>query len=185
MNTFYPASGNELEWKDAQFRLEAYLRALHLTDSAQTDQILQTALQQAAIKHAQNPAESPTVLALNEARDLLECWFEKIVPSAERSFVTGLVSWHAIGGFERWPAGFMAEPVPRDLQRAFVTCGVRAAPDLRVSRMVPQPFDHVLTDLNLPTALGQLTKDLSPSLVARAIGFVLSAFTVLWGNRMR
>ncbi len=51
--------------------------------------------------------------------------------------------------------------------------------------MVPQPFDSPLGDLNLPSALGVLTKDLSPSLVAKVAAFILSGIAFLSGNRMR
>ena len=103
-----------------------------------------------------------------------------------RGAATGLVSCLAIDGFEKWPAAFLAEQVPADFRRALQKSAVRAAPDLSLSRMVPQPFESPLSDLNLPTALAQLTKDMSPSLVARVIAFIFSGFAIWWsGNRMR
>src|SRR5580698_3707791 len=153
MNTVYPPTGSESEWKEAHARVEAYLTALHLINQEQRERIISTVLQQAALKHAQNPGESPMVLAMNETRELLDQWFEKIIPSRERASVTGLVSLFAIDATTRWPAAFLADEVPADFQRFLRGCEVNAAPDLSVSRMVPQPFETPLSDLNLPTAL--------------------------------
>jgi len=90
-----------------------------------------------------------------------------------------------IDATQKWPAAFLAEEIPLDFQRALRHCEVNAAPDLKVSRMVPQPFESPLSDINLPTALGELTKNLSPSIVARAIALVVSGLAFLSGNRMR
>jgi len=185
MNSVYPTTGFESEWKAAHDRLEAYVMALCLTNQEQRERIISTVLRQAALKHAQNPGESPMVLAMNEIHELLDQWFAKIIPSRERVSVTGLISLFAIDATKRWPGAFLADEVPADFQRTLRACEVNAAPGLSVSRMVPQPFETALSDINLPTALGQLTKDLPPSLVTKVIAFVLSGFTIWSGNRLR
>ncbi len=185
MNMFHPITGTKSEWSEARSRLDAYLLALHLVAAAQRERILQGVLQQAATKHAQNPLESPTVLVMNEIRDRLEQWFEKMLKSRERASVTGLISLAAMEESNRWPAVFMAEQVPAAFQRDLLACEVRAAPHLRVSSMVPQPFDPVGDISSLPSALGELTKNLTPSFVAKTVVFILSGISVWWSNRLR
>jgi len=185
MNSFCPTNGSEPEWNEARDRVEAFLRALHLYDVEQQQRIVSLVLQRAALKQAQNPGESPTGLAMREIRDLSEEWFQKVAEPAERASATGLVSLFALDATKKWPHHFLAENVPVELRQSLQRCEVRAAPDLKVSRMVPQPFDSPLGDLTIPTALGQLTKDLSPSLVAKVVAFVLSGFTLWSGNRLR
>ena len=185
MNPFSPSNGIESDWKEARLRLETYLRALNLTDPEQEGRIIQVVLQQAASKSAENLEENPTVLTMNAMHELLENWFVRIAPPSERTGGQGFVSLFAIEARDKWPAIFLAEEVPTDFKQTLSECEVRAAPDLRVSRMVPQPFESPLGDLNLPSALGQLTKDLSPSLVAKVVAFIVSGLTLWTGNRMR
>ena len=106
MNSFCPTSGSEAEWKEARARLEAYLRALHLANEEQQERIISVVLQQAAVKHAQNPVESPTALAMNEIRDISEQWFAKLSESGERKCTMGFVLLFATDATKKWPAAF-------------------------------------------------------------------------------
>jgi hypothetical protein len=185
MNNFSPMKDIESEWKEARYRLEIYLRTLHLTDPQQQERIIHVVLQRAAGKYAENADQHPTALVMKEMHDLSEQWLAKITQPSERMADRGLVSLFAIDAGEKWPVVFLAEEVPADFKQTLQQCEVRAAPDLRVSRMVPQPFESPLGDMNLPSALGQLTKDLSPSLVAKVAAVILSGIAFLSGNRMR
>lgn len=180
---FSPTSAIESDWKEARSQLKAYLLALHLTDSEQQERIIAAVIQQAAIKFAQNPAANPTVLAMNEFHAISEQWFGKILASDGRDAALGLLSCFALDTTRKWPALFLADEIPAHFQHAVLACEVRSAPALKVSSMVPLPFDNTLQDaMSLPTALGELTKNLSPSLAAKAAAFVLSAFTLLTGK---
>jgi hypothetical protein len=185
MNSFSPENDVEPEWREARCRVEAYLRALDFSDCEQQQRIISVVLQRAVAKHAQTPGESPTVLAMNEICDLLEQWFQKVMQPPGHASATGFAPLFAIDATQKWPAAFLADEVPADFRQILRECEVRAAPDLRVSRMVPQPFDSPLGDMNLPGALGQLTKDLSPSLVAKVTAFIVSGIAFLSGNRLR
>ena len=185
MNSFSQTNGIESEWKEARFRLETYLRALHLAGQEQQERIIQAALQRAGSKHAGNPGESPTALVMNEMCELSEQWFVKVVPPSGRTAGQGFASLFAMDAGKKWPGVFLADEVPANFKQTLRECEVRATPDLKVSRMVPQPFESPLGDMNLPSALGQLTKDLSPSFVAKAVALILSGFAFLSGNRLR
>ena len=141
MKTFSPQTGSETEWNAAYYRLEDYLRALHVVNKVQQSQIILGLLQTAAIKHAQNPGQSPTALAMEEAYAAMDRWLGKIFQPQKSVSGAGLVSLLITDAVEKWPTAFMADDVPPDLQRAMQESDVRAGPDLRVSNMVPRPID--------------------------------------------
>src|SRR5579863_4209166 len=151
MNSFPPENDVEPEWREARWRVEAYLRALALSDGEQQQRITSVVLKRAAAKHAQSPGESPTVLAMNETCDLLQQWFQKVIQPSGHASATGFAPLFAIDAAQKWPAAFLAEEVPADFRQVLQECEVRAAPDLKVSRMVPQPFENPLGDINLPS----------------------------------
>lgn len=185
MNDHHPINGHDEEWSDAEWRVRAYLLALGVTRRGQQDRVVATILERARAELADHPGESPVALAMKEIRVLSEEWFARLLPGRERPAAAGLVQLDAVNAAPNWPDVLLAGELPADIRRALSGWEVSAAPDLKVSRMVPQPFESPLSDLNLPTALEELTKNLSPSLVSRALALVLSGLALLVGNRMR
>jgi hypothetical protein len=171
----------EPEWEEARYRLQAYLRALQLTNPEQQERIISRVLRVAGAKQAEQPGTWPTSLAMNEVRELSERWFGKLLATQERASITGMVALFALDAPKKWPAVFLAEEIPEDFQRAVRECAARAAPDLKVSSMVPQPFENPLPDVNLPRPLVELTKDLVP-LATKLFTLLFSIWT---GNRLR
>ena len=179
----HSTSAIEPDWSEARAQLKAYLLALHLKDPEQQERIIAAVLKQAATKFGQDPAANPTVLAMTEFHGITERWFGKIQAAEGRVAATGLLSCLALDATKKWPGLFLADEIPAHFQQDLLACEVRAAPALKVSSMVPLPFDNTLQDaMSLPNALGELTKNLSPSLVAKVAAFVLSAFTLLTGK---
>ncbi len=167
-----PQSATETERNEARARLRAYLRALQVADEEQQERIVANILQRAVMRREASPGESLTALAMDEVRQLSEQWFGILLAGHERIAVTGLVSLFAIDAAEKWPSAFLADEIPADFYRALRECDVRAAPDLQVSRMVPQPFANPLEEaIKLPSPLGALAKDLAP--------FVSKVFTTV------
>ena len=151
MKTFFPQTGTEAEWNAAYYRLEDYLRALHVVNKVQQSQIILGLLQTAAVKHRQNPDRSPTALAMEETYAAMDRWLGKILQSPETVSGAGLISLLITDAVEKWPTAFMADDVPADLQEAMQESDVRAGPDLRVSSMVPRPIDpSPLLEVMLP-----------------------------------
>jgi hypothetical protein len=176
MNNIFPKTGSELEWAAAGRRLEDYLRALQVFDRGQQNQIILRVLERAAGKQAANPTLCPTVLAMEEIRAAMDQWFEQIFSSRDRASVRGFIALLAIDAPNKWPAAFLAENVPSDFRCAMLQSEIRAAPDLRVSNMVPQPFANPLRDgINWPDAGGRLARRLPP-LVMKGTTAVLSLF---------
>lgn len=176
--------GNTDEWNDAATRVRTYLQALQITNQEQQDRIIAVAMQCAALKQA-GSHESLMTLAMAEIHDLCELWFEKHLAGQERAGITGFVALSAMDATGHWPAVFLADEIPPELQRALQECDVRAVPGLKVSRMVPQPFENPLQEvINLPSPLGQLSKE-RLSLVAKFSAFVISFFSIWTGHRLR
>ncbi len=160
MKTFFPKTGSELEWSNACSRVEEYLRALRAGNEEQREQIILRVLERAADKHAENPGLCPTTLAMDEIRADMDRWFKQNLSPDEQAAVPGLISLLAFNALEKWPAVFLAEDIPADFQRRLRESQVRAAPDLKVSSMVPQPFVHPLrAAIQLPVVLGKLAAD--------------------------
>ena len=184
MNDFQSVFKLETEWDEAHSRVREYLQALGVTEVQQQDRIILLVLQAARRKHEENPAASPTMLAMHELRHLSDDWFAKVLGACERPASSGLVSWFATNAAGKWPAAFLANESPADLDRALRECEVRAAPGLQVASMVPQPFPNPLQDaLNLLPTLGKLRKSLP--LMAKASALLLSCFSLWPGNRLR
>ena len=168
------------EWKEAHSRVKAYLQALQVANQEQQDHIVSIVLDRAAVKREENPGLSLTALAMDEIRSLSEHWFGNLLATRERAAVRGVVSLLAIGATEKWPSVFLAENVPSDFRSAITQCDVRGAPDLKVSRMVPQPFGHPLQD----SSLRGLVREFAP-LITEVLAFVLSGFSLFSGDRVR
>lgn len=183
-NIHVPEGSTLPQWHDARARIEAYLRALNLAEPKQRERIAALVLERAAAKFADCPEQSPLVRTMVEFQDLSDRWFQQARASDEATASDDAL-YLAVDGGRKWPGAFLAEDVPVELTQALHACEVRAAPDLRVSRMVPHPFDNLLDDLSLPTALTQLTKDLPPSLVAKVAAVMMSGLALLSGNRIR
>jgi len=151
----------EESWNDAYVRLEDYLRALHLNDGEQRDAIILEMLARATRQREDNPELSPKTLAMQEIRASTERWFEKILSSRDRVAVAGLTALLAVDALDKWPSAFLAETIPADLQHDLAKCNVRPVPDLKVSSMVPEPFDNPLPGaIPLRNALGILARSL-------------------------
>jgi hypothetical protein len=162
MKTFSPATGSETEWNAAYYRLEDYLRALHVVNRVHQSQIILRLLQGAAVKHAANPDLSPVTLVMQEAHAAMERWFNQIIPRGERAPVQGLTALLAANALQKWPAAFLADNVPTELQRAIQGNELRAGPELSVSSMAPRPLDArpLVALISLPSCWLKSPRDL-------------------------
>jgi hypothetical protein len=146
MKTFFPETGSLEEWNAAYYRLEDYLRAHHVTNKVYQSQIILRLLRRAAIKHAHNPAQNPTTLALEEAYEEFEHWFRLLLPepdiSDSRLCTRGKVGLYVLDANSKWPNVLLCnEEIQDDFRTALQQATVQSGPDLRVSSMVPRPLD--------------------------------------------
>ena len=96
MNLFSPQTGSEAEWNAAYYRLEDYLRAMHLTNKLHQNQVILRLLRAAAARHARNPEIPPTTLALDAAHEEMDGWFKLILADQDRSPISGRVDIHDV-----------------------------------------------------------------------------------------
>ena len=141
MKTFFPQTGSEAEWNAAYYRLEDYLRALHVTNKVHQSQIISQLLEVVAAKHARDPEQSPTTLAMAEAHAAMDRWFTIILQRPDRSSAVGLLLLLITDASDKWPTVFLSENIPDEFRQALQESDVRASPDLHVSSMVPRPLD--------------------------------------------
>ena len=138
---FMPQTGSEREWNAAYDRLEDYLCAFRVENRLLQSQIILRLLESAAARHAEEPGQNPTALAMEEARAAMARWFANLLPKAERAAITGPIAWLAVDAPEKWPAAFLSDEVSSEFRRELQKTDLRPGPELRVSSMVPRPFD--------------------------------------------
>jgi len=185
MNNFHSTTSGDSGWGEARLRIEAYLVGMGITSETERERVIQNILKQTAIEYAGNPEGNPVALAMNQLLKTLDQWAGKFSFPDEQSKVRGSVLLYAVDGPKMWPAALFTGEMPDTFRQAISDCQVAATPDLSVSRMVPQPFDNALLDIKLPNAVGKLTKDISPSFLAKAAAVVASGLALLFGNRLR
>jgi hypothetical protein len=178
MNTFFPMTGTESDWNAAFYRLEDYFRAMRMVNKLHQSQIILRVLEKAAARHAVDPSQNPTALAMEEARAEMSQWFENILGQRERIGTVGLLSLLAADAPARWPVAFLGDEVPAELQREMQESDVRAGPDLQVSSMVPRPIDvsPLLDPIHLSDALEKMRW--SMTLLAVLVAFVALSFSL-------
>jgi len=145
MTRFQPQTGTVDEWNTAYYRLEDYLRAHNVTNKVHQSQIILRLLERAAARHALSQNTSPTQLAMEEAYELMDSWFERLLPDEPppRAPMIGRVGLSLIDATTRWPNVFLADDhqIPPELLTVLRQVILQSGPDLRVSSMVPRPLD--------------------------------------------
>jgi len=129
------------EWNAAYYRLEDYLRALHVVNKVYQSQIILRVLERAAAKHAANPEINPTTVAMNEVWGEMETWFDTVLPTPPHFLAAGPVSLLVTDATEKWPTVFLSADIPPEFTDALKACEIQAGPDLNLSSMVPRPLD--------------------------------------------
>jgi len=147
-----------------------------MVNKVHQSQIILHLLEKAAARHARNPAQNPTELAMEEARRQMEHWFEGMLGRRERLMVSGLLSLVATNAPERWPRAFLSETPPAEFLHEMQESEVRAGPDLEVSSMAPRPID--VTPLLDPLHLSDAWEKLKWGPAALALVVVIAALSV-------
>lgn len=143
---FQPATGTDAEWNEAYARMSDYLRAYGIHQRLRRTHLIMEILQIAAEKHAQNPAQSPTEVAMTEVRDRLHRWLGELLPDyAGREEVlepVGRLAFHLSEGQKNWPQQFLSGgETPEELRQAMQKSIRQSGPEMDVSTMVPRGID--------------------------------------------
>jgi hypothetical protein len=133
-------------WNAAYVRVEDYLRAHRIHNRLHQSRLIQSVLERAAKRHAQNPALDPTTLAAEECENMMAAWFRDVLSDKElpvdRVPIAGRVALLISDGPQKWPYAFLQrENIPEDFSTAMRASSMEAGPDMSVSNMVPRPID--------------------------------------------
>lgn len=143
---FRPRTGTMEAWNAAYVRTEDYLRAHRIHNRLHQSRLIQTVLERAASRHAENPALDPTTLAAEETEKLMDEWFSAVLDAKhlphDRIAIEGRVAMLLCDGPQKWPYAFLdASAVPDDFAAAMRASSIKAGPDMAVSSMVPRDID--------------------------------------------
>jgi hypothetical protein len=146
LNSFRPRTGTMEAWNAAYVRVEDYLRAHRIHNRLHQSRLIQTILERAARRHAQQPAIEPTTLAADECESLMTAWFKEVLADKELSDdrvpAAGRVALLLSDGPEKWPYAFLQrDNIPEDFSKAIRVSSMEAGPDMSVSNMVPRQID--------------------------------------------
>jgi hypothetical protein len=147
MSDFCPETGSTQAWNAAYYRLEDYLRAHAVTDRIHQAQIILPLLQRATARHATDPSQDPTRLAMEEIQRELDQWFQRVLPEenmpSARLNNLARASLYIVNATQRWPRIFLTpDPLPPDFLEAMQKASFQSGPDLNVSTMVPRHPDE-------------------------------------------
>lgn len=143
---FRPRTGTMEAWNAAYVRTEDYLRAHRIHNRLHQSRLIQTVLERAAVRHAENPALDPTTLAAEETEHLMDEWFAAVLDakdlSHDRIAIEGRVAMLLCDGPQKWPYAFLDNrTIPEDFATAMRASSIEAGPDMSVSSMVPREID--------------------------------------------
>ncbi len=130
------------DWNEALERLLAYLSSVGVTG---TERRMVLALELLDRARRGSSSGSPVERAMGEARTAVEGWFALALDGSSADspdrIAAGLVAMRVSGASEKWPDAVLNGPPSPELQRALAGAGLRAAPELAVSRMIPREMD--------------------------------------------
>lgn len=143
---FQPTTGTPEEWNEAFARLEGYLRAHRLRDRIRLHELSMDLLQEAALRHANGPVESPVTLTMRVAQERLDRWFGSQLAleelPLERQSALGRMAFLACDGPARYQNIFLQnDNLPPELAQRVRHWSGRAGPNLEVSSMAPRDID--------------------------------------------
>lgn len=161
-------------WNAAYVRTEDYLRAHRIHNRLHQSRLIQTVLERAAARHAENPALDPTTLAAEETERLMDEWFAEVLEAKhlphERIAIQGRVALMLCDGAQKWPYAFLdPRSIPPEFSSAMQASSIQAGPDMAVSSMVPRDID-----------LGPITEAAGETL-ERMEKWPLLRLALLWG----
>ena len=144
--TFRPRTGTMEAWNAAYVRVEDYLRAHRIHNRLHQSRLIQTVLERAAKRHAENPTLDPTTVAAEEIELLMDQWFAEVLEIKDRQHqriaIEGRVAMLLCDGPQQWPYAFLdPSQIPVDFATAMRASSIKAGPDMTVSSMVPRDID--------------------------------------------
>jgi hypothetical protein len=150
---FTPKTGTAAEWNDAYARLADYFRAHRIHSRLHRTYLILETLKRAALTHEKHPDQSPTAVAIHEARRMHRDWLRGIIGdlnvAESRLDANGRLAFLLCDGPNEYPDFFLnSSDAPLEMLTAMRAPIQQSGPDLAVSSMVPRPIDlGVLPDI--------------------------------------
>jgi hypothetical protein len=150
---FSPKTGTDAEWNDAYARLSDYFRAHRIHSRLHRTYLVLETLKRSAVTHAKHPDQSPTAVAIHEARRMHRDWLRGIIGDLNvpegRLDANGRLAFLLCDGPNEYPDFFLnSSDAPLEMLTAMRKPIQQSGPDLSVSSMVPRPIDlGVLPDI--------------------------------------
>jgi hypothetical protein len=143
---FSPPTGNDAEWNDAYARLADYFRAHRIHSRLHRTWLILETLKRAAVTHGKHPEQSPTAVAIHEARRMHRDWLRGIIGDLNvpegRLDANGRLAFLLCDGPNEYPDFFLnSSDAPLEMLAAMRAPIQQSGPDLAVSSMVPRPID--------------------------------------------
>ncbi len=143
---FSPPTGNDAEWNDAYARLADYFRAHRIHSRLHRTWLILETLKRAAVTHGKHPEQSPTAVAIHEARRMHRDWLRGIIGDLKvpegRLDANGRLAFLLCDGPNEYPDFFLnSSDAPLEMLTAMRAPIQQSGPDLAVSSMVPRPID--------------------------------------------
>ncbi len=149
---FAPATGTDEEWNEAYARLADFFRAYRLHNRIRRTQLVLESLRRAAVRHQRDPSKKPTAYAIDEARDMMHVWLNRIYQDMQMTpaqiEASGRLGFYLADGPTKWPQSFMdAAHPPEEMAEAMRMAVRTSGPRLQVSKMTPRDMDLGLTNV--------------------------------------
>lgn len=145
LNKLVPRSQDVIDWGDAYERVENYLGALQIQDRLLLSQLVANILSRAAERVGESE-KSPSVLAMEEAKKVVETWYGQVLDAAGLDH-TELGSQGRLALFlsdmpRRWQGEFLHEgPWPDDFLKAIKATHMTTGPEFSKGQMTPRDID--------------------------------------------
>lgn len=143
---FSPRTGSPAEWNDAYARLADYFRAHRIHSRLHRTYLILETLRRSGITHGKHPDQSPTAVAIHEARRMHRDWLRGIIGDLNvpegRLDSNGRLAFLLCDGPNEYPEFFLnSSSPPAEMLTAMRAPIEQSGPDLSVSSMVPRPID--------------------------------------------
>jgi len=146
MKLIHPRSDRYVDWSEAYSRVENFFCSLRIRNKLLLSQLVAKILERAAKVYSENPDGSPTVIALREARNEVDQWFEQVLDAAgvdsRNMRAKGRLALNLADMPQRWQNEFLHPgPWPEAFLESMRTTYLNTGPGFQVARMRPREID--------------------------------------------
>lgn len=135
-----------VDWSVAYARVESYFVSLRIENKLRLSQLVANILERAAERLKREPGASPSMIAMQEARQVQIEWFKSVVTavgmSVEDIGAKGRLALFLSDMPRRWQNEFMHPgPWPEEFLEAFRTTYLKTGPEFQKSVMAPREIN--------------------------------------------